>query len=147
VIKDPVSNIGQLGQLDSFAGGEDASDTNGHSFHPRGVLCVFRNAMWCQATHLSQQLGRLLVVEFDFGQQSVKLTVFGITKACNEFSLERRILILCWWIPYAVGYLGKDARFVDVESIFIRVDFVNVKSSFLLCEPETRVVFPKWREP
>jgi hypothetical protein len=32
--------------------------------------------MWCQATHLSQQLERLLVVEFEFGQQFVKMTLF-----------------------------------------------------------------------
>jgi hypothetical protein len=37
MIKDSVSNFGQFGQLDSFAGGEDALDTNGHSFHPKGV--------------------------------------------------------------------------------------------------------------
>jgi hypothetical protein len=37
VIKDPVSNFGQFGQLDSFAGGEGASDKDGHSFHPKGM--------------------------------------------------------------------------------------------------------------
>lgn len=33
-IKNQVSNFGQFGQLDSFAGGEDASDSDGHSFDP-----------------------------------------------------------------------------------------------------------------
>jgi hypothetical protein len=40
VIKGLVSNFGQIGELDSFAVGEAASDTNGHSFHPKGVYVV-----------------------------------------------------------------------------------------------------------
>jgi hypothetical protein len=113
VIKDPIRNFGQFHQLDPFPGGEDTSDTDGHSFHPKGVWYVFRNAVWCQVIHLSQKMGRYFVVEFEISQQSVKLTLFGIAKACNELSLERLILILCWWILCAVGYLGKDARFLD----------------------------------
>jgi hypothetical protein len=95
-------------------------------------------------------LGKLLVVEFELGQQSLKLALFGISKACSELSLEIRLLILSWWIPYAIGYLCKDAWFLDgckyrVESVFVRVGVVDVKSSLYLCEPETRFVFPKWQ--
>jgi hypothetical protein len=69
-----------------------------------------------------------------------------------HWNLERLILILCWWIPYAVAYLEKDAGFLDackyrVGPVFVRVDFVNVKLCFHFREPEARVDFPKWREP
>jgi hypothetical protein len=70
-------------------------------------------------TDVSQKLGKLLA-EFEFGKQSVKLTLFGITKACGELSLERLILILCW-ISYAVGYFDKDARFVDGCQVSCRI--------------------------
>jgi hypothetical protein len=96
-------------------------------------------------------LGKLLVVKFELGQQSMKLMLFGISKACDVLSLERLILILCWWISYAIGYLCKDAWFLDgckhrVESVFVWVSVVVVKSSLHLCEPETRFFFPKWQE-
>jgi hypothetical protein len=39
-----------------------------------------------------------VLVKFEFGQQSVKLTLLGISTACNELSLERLILILTYLV-------------------------------------------------
>lgn len=97
--------------------------------------------MCCQLTHLPLKFGRLLV-KFESGQQSVKLSLFGINKSCNELSLERR------YLSYAGGFRMQTdtwARALD-SSIFDRDHVVDWKSSCNLCEPEARVVFPKRRE-
>jgi hypothetical protein len=108
--------------------------------------------MLCQATYLSQNLGRFLVVDLDVGQKYLNLAFYGISESCNEFSLERLIHILWLWIPYAVAYLRKNACLLDackycVGPVFVQVDFVNVKLCIHLCEHEVRVIFKKWRKP
>jgi hypothetical protein len=106
--------------------------------------------MWCQAKHLSQKLGRLLAVEFEFSQQSEKLVLFGISKACDELGPERLILILCSWIPNAFG-LGKGhwvSRWLQESCRIGRhpSQCCGREIEHHLCEQYTRVIFPKWPE-
>jgi hypothetical protein len=59
-----------------------------------------------------------------------------------------------WYVSVHVdtictGYLGKDARFLDggkypVGSVFVRVEFANVKLCFHLCESVSGLFLPNW---